>query len=111
MYIYIVLFCWTKISERSTREEGTENRGPLANGRVCFENNFFEFNNQIKQQISGMAIDTKCAPTYACIFMDKAETEYLETQTDKPFWWLRYIDDFFFIWTPRKTKSIFRRSQ
>ena len=46
-----------------------------------------------------MAIGAKCAPTYACIFMDKVETEYLETQTDKPFWWLRYIDDIFFIWT------------
>ena len=26
-------------------------------------NNFFQFNNQIKQQISGTAIGTKCAPT------------------------------------------------
>ena len=28
---------------------------------------------------------------YACIFMDKAETEFLERQTDKPFWWVRYM--------------------
>ena len=49
----------------------------------------FEFNNQIKQHISGTAIGTKCAPTYACIFMDKVEKEFLETQTDKPFWWVR----------------------
>ena len=26
-------------------------------------NNFFEFNGQIKQHISGTAIGTKCAPT------------------------------------------------
>ena len=31
--------------------------------------------------------------------MDKAEAEFLERQTDKPFWWVRYIDDIFFIWT------------
>ena len=43
------------------------------------KNNTFEFNNQIKQQISGTAIGTKCAPSYACIFMDKADTESLET--------------------------------
>ena len=49
----------------------------------------FEFNNQIKQHISGTAIGTKCAPTYAFIFMDKVEKEFLETQTDKPFWWVR----------------------
>ena len=106
MYFFVGLRSLKEALEK--REQKTED---LANGRVCFENNFFEFNNQIKQQISGMAIGTKCAPTYACIFMDKAETEYLETQTDKPFWWLRYIDDIFFIWTPRKTKSIFRKSQ
>ena len=68
------------------------------------KNNFFEFNNQIKQQISGTAIGTKCAPTYACIFMDKVETEFSETQRDKPFWWVRYIDDIFFIWTHGQEK-------
>ena len=49
------------------------------------KNNFFEFNNQIKQKISGTAIGTKSAPTYPCIFMDKVETEFLDTQTDKSF--------------------------
>ena len=94
------------------RTEKNSYRGPLANGRVCFEK-FFEFNNQIKQQISGTAIGTKCTPTYACIFMHNMETEFLEAQTDKPFWWVRYIDDIFFIRThgQKKTKSILRRSQ
>ena len=50
------------------------------------KNIFFEFNNQIKQQISGMAIGSKRALTYACILMDKVGTEFLETQRDKPFW-------------------------
>ena len=68
------------------------------------KNDFFEFNNQIKQQISGTAIGTKCDPTYACIFMDKVETVFLETQRDKPFWWVRYSDDFFFIWTHGQEK-------
>ena len=48
----------------------------------------FEFNNQIKQQISGTALCTKCAPTYTRIFLDKVETEFSETQTYKLFWWL-----------------------
>ena len=68
------------------------------------KNNFFEFNNQIKQQISGTAIGAKCAPTYARIFMDKMEGEFLKTQRDKPFWWVRYIDDIFFIWTHGQEK-------
>ena len=35
------------------------------------KNNFFEFNNQIKQRISGTAVGTTCATAYACILMDK----------------------------------------
>ena len=60
------------------------------------KNNFFEFNGQINQQISGTPIGTKCAPTYACIYMDKIEGEFLEKLKYKPFTWLRYIDDIFF---------------
>ena len=66
--------------------------------------NFFEFNGEIKQQISGTAIGTKCTPTYACIYMDKMEGEFLEKQEYKPFTWLRYIDDIFFIWTHSEDK-------
>ena len=41
------------------------------------------------------AIGTKCA-AYACIFMDKVEIDFLESQK------LKYIDDIFFIWTHGK---------
>ena len=68
------------------------------------KNNFFEFNNQIKQQISGTAIGTKFTPTYACIFIDKVETEFLETQADKPFWWVRCSNNILFIWTHGQEK-------
>ena len=56
------------------------------------KNIFFEFNSGMNQQISGTAIGTKYAPTYACIFMDKVETEFLETERAKPFWWVIHID-------------------
>ena len=60
---------------------------------------FFEFNSKIKQQVSGKAMDTKFSPPYACLFIDKFETSFLETQQLQPLVWLRYIDDIFFIWT------------
>ena len=63
------------------------------------KNNYFEFNGQIKQQISGTAIGTKFAPPYACLFMDKIETAFLETQELQPLVWFRYIDSILFIWT------------
>ena len=38
-------------------------------------------------------------PTYACIYMDEFENEFLSLRSDKPLVWLRYIDGIFFIWT------------
>ena len=61
------------------------------------KNNYFEFGNKIKQQISGTANGTKFDPTYACIFMSDLETKFLESQQLQPLVWLRYIDDIFFI--------------
>ena len=34
-----------------------------------FKNNSFEFNGYVKQQVSGTATGTKCAPTYGCIYI------------------------------------------
>ena len=46
-------------------------------------NNYFEFNCKVKQ-ISGRAIGTKCTPTYACMYMDEFENEFLSLCSDKP---------------------------
>ena len=57
-----------------------------------------------------MAIGTKCALTYARIFLGKVETKFLETQRDTPFWWVRYIDNISFIWMhgQEKLQEFFR---
>ena len=54
--------------------------------KFVLQNNYFEFNGEIKQQIPGTAIGTKFASPYACIFMDQVE---LKTQTDQPLVQLR----------------------
>ena len=36
------------------------------------------------------------APPYACIYMDRVEQDFLETQELKPLLWLRFIGDIFF---------------
>ena len=48
------------------------------------KNNYFEFNSKIKQNISGTAIGSKFAPPYACLFINKLETSFLETQRLQP---------------------------
>ena len=44
------------------------------------KNNYYEFNDHATHQISGTAIGTTFAPTYACIFMDEIKTKFLQTQ-------------------------------
>ena len=36
--------------------------------------------------------------------MDKLKTEFLTTENLKPWLWLRYIDDIFFVWTNEEEK-------
>ena len=47
------------------------------------KNNYFEFDSCIKQQISGTAIGTKFTPLYACIFMDKVQNAFHESENTK----------------------------
>ena len=68
---------------------------PISMAYFVLKNNYFEFNGQIQQSISGTAIGTKFAPPYACLFMDKIETAFLETQEFQPLVWFRYINDIF----------------
>ena len=67
--------------------------------QLVLKNNFFEFNNDVFQQIFGSAFGTKFAPPYACIFMDQVETKFLRTQSHQPMIWFRYLNDICFIWT------------
>ena len=67
-----------RLEEREKISVPTQDLVQMA--QFVLENNFFEFNGEVKQQISGTAIGTKFAPTYACIFMDDLETSFLETQ-------------------------------
>ena len=73
--------------------------------KYLLQNNYFEFNGEIKQQISGTAIGTKFAPPYSCILMDHVESEFLKTQIHQPLVWFRYIHDIFFIWSKGQDKS------
>ena len=65
-----------KLEERNDESVSTADLVNMAD--FLLKNNYFEFDSCIKQQISGTAIGTKSAPTYACIFMDKVESAFLE---------------------------------
>ena len=56
----------------------------------------FEDNNYVVTE-HGTAMGTCMAPSYANLFMGALEEKMLETSPEKPIFWLRYIDDIFFI--------------
>ena len=63
-----------KLEEREDKSIATEDLLQMA--KFVLKNNFFEFDSKIKQQTSGTVIGTKFAPPYACIFMNKFETDF-----------------------------------
>ena len=62
---------------------------------VVLRNNYFQFNSNLKHQISGTAIGTKFAPPYACIYMDYRKNQFLKNEQSQPWIWFRHIDDIF----------------
>jgi hypothetical protein len=71
------------------------------------KNNYFSFEDDFYLQISGTAMGTKMAPTYACLVMGYLETKmYSKIKEVYPNdvyehilnSWLRYIDDGWLIW-------------
>ena len=60
---------------------------------MVLKNNNFQFNNENYLQISGTAMGTRVAPSYANLFMTDLETKLLDKSMDKPRTWFRYIDD------------------
>ena len=43
-------------------------------------------------------------PPYACLFVDRMESDFFDSEIVKSWLWLRYIVDIFFIWTEGQDK-------
>ena len=74
---------------------------------LVLTNNHFEFNGEFYHQLSGTAMGTKLAPSYANLFMTKFEDKYVYTYPLQPQLWKRFIDDIFVIW-PHGMKSLIK---
>ena len=65
---------------------------------LVLTNNHFAFNGEFYHQLSGTAMGTKLAPSYANLFMTQFEDKYAYTYPLQPQLWKRFIDDIFVIW-------------
>ena len=66
--------------------------------------NCFAFCNLFYLQIQGVAMGTKMAPNFANIFMANFEEKHILQRPDKPYFYRRYLDDIFIIWTDTTSK-------
>ena len=66
-------------------------------------NNYCIFNDEIYRQLTGTAMGTPCAPTYANIFLYQVESPHLH----RTIFYRRYIDDLFAICIDMSTAQAF----
>ena len=62
------------LEKRESKQISTKDLIKLV--KFLLQNFYFEFNGEVKQQISETIIGTKFAPPYACIFMDQVEFDF-----------------------------------
>ena len=94
--VYHTNLDWKLLKKLLVRENkfiSADNKVKIA--EFVLKNNYFQFNCKVKQQISGIAIGTKFAPDYACVFMDQLETDFLRAKANVQLVWFRYTDDVF----------------
>ena len=65
---------------------------------LVLTNNHFEFSGKYYHQLSGTAMGTKLAHSYANLFMTKSEEKYVYTYPLQPKLWNSFIGDIFMIW-------------
>ena len=63
--------------------------------KFIFENNFFSYLDLFFQQIKGVAMGSKCAPSIANLYLSILEKSFIFIH--KPIFYKRYVDDIFII--------------
>ena len=86
-----------KLEERNDKSVPTADLVNMA--KFVLKRNYFEFDSCFKQQMSGAVTGNKFVPPYACTFLNKVESALVVSRNTKPWFWMRYIDGIFFIWT------------
>ena len=68
------------------------------------KNDIFTFAKKTLKQKQETAIGTKFAHHYSILFMEGLEEKIIKESEYKPYLWLRYIDEMFFLWEHGENK-------
>ena len=92
--------CKSFLDKRNNKRFPTDSLCELI--RSVLQSNTMQFGSRYFHQIKGTAMGTPMAVNYANLFMSSFEQRLLESfEKDfhqKPYLWLRFIDDIFFVW-------------
>ncbi|XP_041428430.1 uncharacterized protein nr6a1.L isoform X6 [Xenopus laevis] len=92
-----IIACREALETRSDKSVPTEFLIDLL--ELALTKNYFRFENSFYLQISGTAMGSALAPSYANLFMLRYEQNYImRGAADKLIAYLRYIDDLLLIW-------------
>ena len=83
------------LNERANKKNGPEDLVKMAD--LFLKTTTLNLMVKLNNIFLGTVIGTNVAPPCACIFMEKVETEFLESQVYKLLVWFRYIDNVFLI--------------
>ena len=73
--------------------------------KIVVRDNTFRFHNQFYNQVKGVAMGTKCAPSFANLFLGTLEEKALATWSGPhPLLWLRFLDDVLMLWNRDTTQ-------
>ena len=65
---------------------------------VCLRSTYFSYQEDIHEQINGVAMGSPLSPIVAKIFLEHLEDKAINSTPEKPQQWRRYVDDTHFIW-------------
>ncbi|XP_064621108.1 uncharacterized protein LOC135483965 [Lineus longissimus] len=77
------------------QQHGPNNQSIIKLLDLVLSQNNFQFNKQNYLQVSGTAMGTKVAPSFANLFMADFEERHVYTHPTQPLVWVRFIDDIF----------------
>ena len=67
--------------------------------QICLKSTYFTFCGEIYEQIKGVAMGSPLSTIVATIYMEHFENKAIESFSQKPRQWKRFVDDTNLIWT------------